>query len=232
MKENEIYQQVKKAYQAYMPDTAEVDESNLQWQRVLEACRQFPENAQILDAGCGDGRYIRNLKKYGYNHVTGIDLFDSLSDKSIKYLCGDVNNLPFNDESFEVLYAISVINYSQYPEKTLEEWKRVVKPRGVIIVTGHTRYSVFTAIRWFKRKFLFKKFPHLVNMVFHDPKKISKILESSGLEIKEENGFFISWIDRLFKVRWFSDLLDHILPSSVKFRFGYHFVVVGKKGTS
>ncbi|MBK8350059.1 MAG: class I SAM-dependent methyltransferase [Saprospiraceae bacterium] len=84
----------------------------------MEACRQFPENAQILDAGCGDGRYIRNLKKYGYNRVTGIDLFDSLSDKSINYLCGDVNNLPFRDESFEVLYD-SVINYSQYPEKTL-----------------------------------------------------------------------------------------------------------------
>lgn len=222
-------EQIKEAYLQYKPDMEEVDLNGLQWQKVSQVCLKFPKGARIIDAGCGDGRYMRGLKKYGYGNITGVDLFDSIADKNLDYISGDANNLSFSDTSADVLYAISVINYCQDPFSALKEWNRILKPGGYMVISGHTRYSVFTAIRWFKRRFLSEKFPHLVNMVFHDPVKISRIAASLGLSIEEENGFFISWIDRLFKVRWVSGLLDRILPSPFKFRFGYHFVLVLKK---
>jgi len=226
---SEDTKQIRDAYLANKAGIPEVDASDLQWQTILEICLKYPKDAPILDAGCGDGRYMRMLIKQGFTNVTGVDLFDSLDDRSLRYLRADVNALPFADEAFAVVYAVSVINYCRDVRSTINEWKRVIEPGGFLIVTGHTRNSVFTYIRQIRKRFFTQKFPHLRNMIFHDPQEIKTIAEMAGLTTMFRSGFFISWADKVIKMKVVSKILNKLVPGGVKFRIGYHFVMVVRK---
>ncbi|MBK9744215.1 MAG: hypothetical protein IPO94_15255 [Saprospiraceae bacterium] len=37
-----------------------------QWKTILEICQNLSKDASILDAGCGDGRYVKALNKIGF----------------------------------------------------------------------------------------------------------------------------------------------------------------------
>src|ERR1700676_4379119 len=62
----------------------------------------------VLDAGCGNGKYsaAANRDTHGYK-VAGLDNFESVrSNPVVDYrVCGNVNELPFGDASFDVVYA-------------------------------------------------------------------------------------------------------------------------------
>ena len=84
---------------------------------------------KILDVGCGD-RFITNtIKNAGYN-IIGIDKFTS---KEIKWITEDPDfvmdamNMTFNDNSFDVVLALEVIEHCN----CMDEIKRVLKPNGL-----------------------------------------------------------------------------------------------------
>ena len=58
--------QIKESYKDFLSSTVLVDKSNLQWKTIVEVCRTLPSDAVILDAGCGDGRYILGLQELGF----------------------------------------------------------------------------------------------------------------------------------------------------------------------
>jgi len=221
--------QIREAYKSYSIESSEVDTSNLQWQMILDIYLQLPKNAKILDAGCGDGKYIRALNQIGDHEVIGIDLFKSIQNQTNNYICGDVNNLSFENESFNFIYSISVINYCENHNNTLLEWFRVLKPNGFIILSGHTKFSVFTFIRIIKKMFFRNRYPHLENISFHNPNDIISSVKSIGFEIVKKSGFFVSWADRLLNRKIVSAILDRLCSDEIKFKFGYHFILVLKK---
>lgn len=98
---------------------------------------------KILDIGTGPGFFACILTEEGHN-VTGIDSsLDMLSyaknnakklNVSPTFLEMDVNKLDFEDESFDVVISRNVTWTLENPEKVYEEFKRVVKPNGKIII--------------------------------------------------------------------------------------------------
>lgn len=90
-------------------------------------------NDVILDIGCGEGYYIRELKeifpkKYFYgldNSKDAIELAVKM-DKNNPYMLANLANLPFRDNSVScILNILTPANYS--------EFFRVIKDKGVII---------------------------------------------------------------------------------------------------
>ena len=68
----------------------------------------------LLDIGCGAGHHSKDLSSLGYE-VTGIDLsinglmqaqnVSKAHNQNISFVVGDVENLPFDDNSFDVVFC-------------------------------------------------------------------------------------------------------------------------------
>ena len=99
------------------------------------------EDIRILDAGCGDGGYAFALQQRGYKNINAIDLFDEIGEKSINYKKGSVDDIPFKDDYFDVVYCSSVIFYLNDVNKGMSEISRVTKDGGGD--TLHSSYQVF-----------------------------------------------------------------------------------------
>jgi SAM-dependent methyltransferase len=109
--------------------------------RVLDAVISglaLGPQTRILDAGCGSGRNMLDLARYG--EVTGIEL----SDTSVALACelhtgevlqGSILDMPFTTDSFDLAVCLDVVEHLQDDRQALSELRRVVAPGGSLLVT-------------------------------------------------------------------------------------------------
>ena len=92
---------------------------------------ELPENAKILDVGCGSGTLAHFWKEQGYN-ITGVDIsaksLGITRGKGVYCVEGDVTKrLPFDDNTFDLVYSDGLLEHFVDPEHVLEEIFRVTK---------------------------------------------------------------------------------------------------------
>lgn len=108
----------------------------------LELLHIIPSQGRlILDAGCGPGAYGLILAEEG-NNVIGIDIStefiqratDRGKRKDLKFSAqiGDLERLPFKDNSFEICFCGWVLHHFSDLGLAVEELYRVLKPGGLI----------------------------------------------------------------------------------------------------
>lgn len=112
---------------------------------------ELPIGSQGLDAGCGIGlQTLLLLEAVGANgHVTGLDILPELLtygtelvaarglSNQITFRQGDVNQLPFDDDTFDWVWSADCIGYPAGElDPILNELKRVVRPGGSVILLG------------------------------------------------------------------------------------------------
>lgn len=104
----------------------------------------------ILEVGCGDGSILVNLRQGGHKgKLTGLEINDGMFRESIEmqkkenlqppieFIVGSADNLPFPDKSFDIVLAFFMLYHMPDIQKTLQEWKRILKDNGkVLISTG------------------------------------------------------------------------------------------------
>jgi len=96
----------------------------------------FKDGMKMLEPGCGRGEFLGNFKELGLD-VYGVDI----SSEAVAFAKGftvkvcDVENeqLPFEDNSFDVIFSKSFIEHLHNPGKYLEEAFRVLKPSGILL---------------------------------------------------------------------------------------------------
>ncbi|MDA9165647.1 class I SAM-dependent methyltransferase [Alphaproteobacteria bacterium] len=86
----------------------------------------------ILDLGAGAGIIHHLSFKGAVSAVHGIDLDPRvLSNPYLdKAVIGSVNNLPYKDKTFDVVFSNNVMEHLEFPETVLNEVQRVLKPGG------------------------------------------------------------------------------------------------------
>lgn len=102
------------------------------------------KNKTVLDIGCGIGNYLEELYKRGHK-INGIDIAENMLQTSRerlkKYiefppLCRtDIENLPFPDSHFDVIFCVGVLEYLKSDARSFEEISRVLKPNGLLFFT-------------------------------------------------------------------------------------------------
>ncbi len=104
-----------------------------------------PRYGEVLEAGCGLGRYNFYLSNFGIN-ITGLDFSKETIEHlnkwqkekgyNIKFITGDVKKLPYADNSLSGYLSFGVIEHFQEgPKEVLDEVYRVLKPGGIAIIT-------------------------------------------------------------------------------------------------
>lgn len=109
----------------------------------------FSSGERVLDAGCGPGSTLNVLARKGYR-VTGLDRSGKMLELASRQLAGldnwdlvegDIEALPFDDNSFDIVLSAGVIEYLESDEKVLLEFKRVLKNDGLLLIPVTNRYS-------------------------------------------------------------------------------------------
>ena len=111
----------------------------------------FTNLSTILDAGAGIGQDYPKLKELGYDY-TGIDVTSEMVEYARKkhpdgrFDVGDIYNLPFNDQQFDVVLCHDVLIHIPDFEKALAELWRVTKKFLVIKIS----YAVLFPTRYIR----------------------------------------------------------------------------------
>jgi ubiquinone/menaquinone biosynthesis C-methylase UbiE len=183
----------------------------------------FPENAKVLDIGCGPGEMVLDLMKHNWE-IWGIDIAQSMIDIASKKIeknktrpniahlaVGDIENLSFEENSFDLIVCAGVIEYLADDQKWSREITRVLKPGGVLLINITNKYAIrnwttqmieklkgsksLFAVMNFIKQIILKKgklhhFPFKPRV--HSPKAFDKFLESKGFEKLSHNYFSFS----------------------------------------
>jgi len=110
-------------------------------QAIDSLLADIAQQSRLLEVGCGTGHWSRYFSDKGFE-VTGIDrspeMIKIARQKHIpnsRFEIADGRNLPFEDESFDVAAAITVLEFTTEPEKIISEMVRCVKKsKGVLII--------------------------------------------------------------------------------------------------
>jgi len=93
---------------------------------------------RLLDVGCGTGVNLKRLEKYG--HATGVDIVEEAVKFSRLRNCKDVLKidkgiLPFNNNTFDVITVLDVIEHIDDDYAALCDYYRVMKDEGILLIT-------------------------------------------------------------------------------------------------
>lgn len=185
---------------------------------------------KVLEAGCGTGRESIYMASRGAD-LTAIDVTDKSisvakehSEKfnfkyKIKFNKASVLELPFENNSFDIVLSSGVIHHTEKPQIAFQQLVRVLKPGGYLILYVYNDYAhIFPNLRrkivnYFAKDDVDKRV-EIALKVFHRylrGKNIAAIYDEFGHPHKSEHG-----IREVLK--WFGD--NGIIFDSVYPKFG------------
>lgn len=163
-------------------------------------------SATILDLACGTGELARLLLEQNpQQQITGVDISELMLEiarnklktyPSVSLYRASVKSLPFSNDSFDLVICTNAFHYFENPELALIEMKRVLKPRGEVII-----------LDWCRDYWVLK----LCDLVFRsiDPayqrcysqNKLERLLNAAGFDVKKDSKVRFGLIWELIAVR-------------------------------
>lgn len=135
----------------------------------------------ILDVGCGGGinikRMSENAKKvYGIDYsIESVKLSKEVNEQlidegKVEIQKGNVKNLPFEDDTFDIVTAFETVYFWPDIEKCFKEVKRVLKPGGTFLIGMETNGS---------DNFIMKFWKLFIDMEMYNDKEITCFLQNN-----------------------------------------------------
>ena len=225
------------------------------FEHINNVIKKLPRRARILEAGCGLGRWVFYLDSLGFETV-GLDIVREALKEAIAYgrikrkptvlVRGDVLNLPFRENSFDLVLSLGVIeHFKNGKEKTcIKESFKVLKNFGLLFVSVPNKYHfIYILLRgystmrgkWrigFERSFSIRDLKHF--------------LEVEGFLVQEVKTFGFKYATthvilglsflwplifvKGVRIYFYDKLILHLTKVLRAFRlFGFYACVIGRK---
>jgi malonyl-CoA O-methyltransferase len=111
---------------------------------------------QVLDAGCGSGADIAQLQqRYPAAQVIGLDAAPGMlaaaggvqaprsllsrllpAKAGIDLVCADFGNLPFGQNSLDLVWSNLALHWHPQPDRVFEEWRRALRVDGLLMFSN------------------------------------------------------------------------------------------------
>lgn len=109
----------------------------------------------VLDAGCGDGEMMQHFLQFPQVRAYGVDMLMGVLKDGVQrsravnagsralFLQASIENLSFfPDQTFDVIYEYGVLSLIPHPQAVYDEYMRLVKPGGILIVEIGPKWSL------------------------------------------------------------------------------------------
>jgi len=178
---------------------------------------KFPENAKVLEVGCGTGPVCRALVAIpNVASVTGIDPSSILIEKAkglsenignITYLEGDGKALQFDDASFDAVILHTILTHVPDPQKILSEASRMLKTGGLLgVCDGDFATATLSSSDLDPLEICCKSFVENYVTDKYMVRKMSSLVAEAGFSVNPMRsyglvetltpGLTLSWVDR------------------------------------
>lgn len=121
--------------------------------QLIKALLRDTSGSNLLEVGYGSGVFFPELAKHA-NKISGIDIHDCEDAVTSKVgeagidadlRCGDVCSMPFEDDSQDIVIAVSALEYVPDIDTACNEIIRVLRPGGVVVLVTPGKSPVLDA---------------------------------------------------------------------------------------
>ena len=147
--------------------------------------------------------------KFPFTVYAGDLNFESVRDRAAavpdqRWGVFDAAALPFRDEQFDGLFAGEVIEHVADVHETLQEWRRVLKPGGVAIITTPNKQRLAALVDGVESPY---SRDHLNELSYRELTRVS--LPNAGFSFVEQSCLYVElWLQNLFNRHRVEDFLQ------------------------
>lgn len=112
------------------------------------------EFSNLVDIGCGEGAVLKILEKeLCHKNCFGVDIdpenitFSTRNAPFCEYKVANIYNMPFRNNSFEVVMCLEVLEHLEKPERALNELQRICSRFIIISVPREPIWRVLNILR-------------------------------------------------------------------------------------
>lgn len=152
------------------------------WAATARGLTGLVRVGDVLDVGSGDGVTAELLAPRAAS-FTCLDRSDKMLEaarhrlrraKNVRFQLGDMQDLPFDDGSFDQVLFFNVLTYAEAPARAIAEGARTLRPGGGVSIITLDRHDHIEVTRGYRH----------INRGF-SPKELSKMLAAAGLTIED-----------------------------------------------
>ena len=157
--------------------------------------KNVADDKNILDVGCGKGRYLKNLiKSYPKKNYFAVDISLNVMEDipgNVVTREGLLTNIPFDNNKFEVTYTCEALEHAIDIKSAIREMARVTKAGGKIVVIDknqafYGKLQIGDWEKWFDSKELKQIMLEFCSEV--------QVIEELDYQEKGTDGLFCAWV--------------------------------------
>lgn len=111
----------------------------------VDLIRRFAAGREVLDVGCGTGLTLRQIAPIAKRAI-GVDVSESMLEharaRGFDVVQASVTKLPFEDQSFDLVYSFKVLPHVRDIERALTELSRVTRSGGTLMLEFYNPLSL------------------------------------------------------------------------------------------
>ncbi len=175
-----------------------------------------PDTLSAIDVGTGDGAFLLELKKLGFQAVFGIEPSDAPIKMAHPSIRQNIINKPFQESDFtpgefSLISCFQTIEHLSDPGSFVKSARNLLKENGVLMIVCHNRRGILNRLLGRKSPII-----DVEHLQLFSPKSIEYLLSTCGFKSVEVSSFVNSyplryWLRLLPLPKPFSRFLQSLL---------------------